>query len=236
MGGWAAAAQAAAELGTMGMQAWMGHEAQQAQKLAMKKRYQWTVKDLQKAGLNPMMAFGMGNVSPPSTPTPPVAQLKAPNLLGAMQSAKMSDAQLDNLRAQTQNTDADTTLKQTQEKEVNYRANLAELEWDQKWETYGNTSSRIAAEAEKAETDAQIALKQLDAAEINNKILQGNLEIQELEKIRRQYDNEMLKLGMPERRADAQYWETFEGWGKAGGLSKAAIDAYKAYIMSKKGK
>lgn len=73
-------------------------QQQEAQRDAYKHRYQWTVEDLRKAGLNPVLAAqqGAGSVGP-------MAQMETPNLAAAMQVASqvgMQNAQADAASAQ----------------------------------------------------------------------------------------------------------------------------------------
>lgn len=76
-----------------------------------KNRYQWTTQDMTKAGLNPMLAYIQGGGSPPSgfkADTPGGNKLQA-GVSSALQAAS--------LKANIDNTQADTALKATQARE-----------------------------------------------------------------------------------------------------------------------
>jgi len=81
-------------------------------------QYQTTVQDLQKAGLNPMLAYTQGGAGTPGGSTPPQLQNKVSTgissanqgaqTITALQQAQTNQAQLENLQAQTAKTKAET--------------------------------------------------------------------------------------------------------------------------------
>ena len=79
-------------------------------------RYQTTVKDLQAAGLNPMLAYMQGGGSPPSSSA--AASSGTPSLGSSLNQSKLVTAQEANLNAQTQKAAADTELSNAQRRNV----------------------------------------------------------------------------------------------------------------------
>jgi len=73
-------------------------------------RYQTTVKDMQAAGLSPMLAYSQGGGAPPSGQQAAMSDTITP-AVDAGRSAYMAKAQSDVLRAQVENVEADTVAK-----------------------------------------------------------------------------------------------------------------------------
>lgn len=80
------------------------------------RRYQITVGDLQKAGLNPMLAYMQGGGSPPSSSA--AASSGTPPLGSTLNQSKLVTAQEANLNAQTVKANADTELSNAQRRNV----------------------------------------------------------------------------------------------------------------------
>lgn len=74
--------------------------------------YQRATADMRAAGLNPMLAFDQGGASTPPGSTSPQQDIATPAISSAMQ-AKRLEQELDNMRAQESNVQADTNLKIT---------------------------------------------------------------------------------------------------------------------------
>ncbi len=95
-------------------------DAQQFSAQQFANRYQTTVKDMQAAGLNPMLAYSQGGGTPPSS-SAASASMSGNYGMAYMQS-KLNTAQVANIEADTQNKEAqasniraDTMLKVAQE-------------------------------------------------------------------------------------------------------------------------
>lgn len=110
-GGAAAAFSPVAAIGTMGAEAasaWYGnrmaqrnqHEAFDQQQFMYNNRYQMQVRDLQKAGLNPMLAYAQPAPMPGSVGQAPVQK---PDMAGAMVQSTLASAQAAKLRQETEN-------------------------------------------------------------------------------------------------------------------------------------
>jgi len=96
------------------------------QKALYKKRYQWQVKDMKKAGLNPMLAFSQGAPVPGGVQAPDMGKIGS-RAVSAYQAAQLQKAEIANIgantnkavaetgevQARTANLEADTALKST---------------------------------------------------------------------------------------------------------------------------
>lgn len=119
--GWAAAIQAAGEIGTAWMNSTAQHKANRTNISLQKRQQEWEqmmsntavqrrADDIEKAGGNRALAFVNGSeASTPSIAPARIepARIQAPNIGNAL----MIRAQLDNLKANTANTSADTRNK-----------------------------------------------------------------------------------------------------------------------------
>jgi len=108
MSGWAAAAQAAGDIAST----WyanrkaehLQHQAQDWSAQQYATRYQTTVKDLQAAGLNPMLAYGSGPGSPPTASAPPVQKM---DISRVFNESRLASAQAEKMKAETSNIEAE---------------------------------------------------------------------------------------------------------------------------------
>lgn len=86
------------------------HEAQDWQRYVMQNQKQWQVADLKKAGLNPVLATGLG-VSAPSSPTTTFTGATSQGMREALASVRkresqLGDQQLEKLKAETKAAEA----------------------------------------------------------------------------------------------------------------------------------
>lgn len=85
-------------------------ESQDWQRYVMQNQKQWQVEDLKKAGLNPILATGLG-VSAPSSPTPSFTGTTSQGMREALASirkreSQLGDQQLEKLKAETKAAEA----------------------------------------------------------------------------------------------------------------------------------
>ena len=90
-------------------------------------RYQTTVKDMQAAGLNPMLAYtqGVGNA-----PSSAIAQSQMPDIGSSFTQSKIVSAQEANLAAQTRKTNAEAFVTEEygiKQAEANYQSTLTSI-------------------------------------------------------------------------------------------------------------
>lgn len=86
------------------------HEAQDWQRYVMQNQKQWQVEDLKKAGLNPVLATGLG-ASAPSSPTATFTGATSQGMREALASvrkreSKIADEQINKLKAETKTAEA----------------------------------------------------------------------------------------------------------------------------------
>lgn len=102
--------------------------AQEFYKHTYKHRYRWAMKDMQKAGINPILAAGFGGSSAPMPSYDSDVGERPTDVVSAMQGLE----QLKNMRAQRDNLEANTELA----KELQFKARA---EGDEAWARGGKT-------------------------------------------------------------------------------------------------
>jgi hypothetical protein len=123
------------------------HDAQEFSADQFAKRYQTTVKDLQAAGLNPMLAYSQGGGTPPSSAA--ASSPGYPELGTTYLQSKMNSAQVAQVNAQTEllNEQAKTEQqKQNQLRADTWHLNQQISESQARMPVHVNTASRIEAE------------------------------------------------------------------------------------------
>lgn len=197
-----------------------------------KHRYQWQVKDLQKAGLNPMLSVSN---APPNVPQPQFENIGEGAIRGfsAAQQAKLLKEQTEATRAQGQKTLAEKDLMEIeitrqradplyQSAKAAYNPDTGEYgpsaKAEEKWAA---DLSVIKAQAAKLTEDAGVS-------RLNAELAKGELTLQEvkikyadqLAKIETDYRKAMAEaeqLRIPAARAEAAFW------ANAGELGKLAV-------------
>ena len=139
-------------------------------------RYQTTVKDMEAAGLNPMLAYSQGGGSPPSGQQAQMQDVVTPAVQSGFQNysaaraGEVQKAQAELLKAQAENVDADTVVKRATPDLITAQTMQAGASADQARSTINNLewqSKRISEEIKNIpkEGDRLVALvKQLDAS------------------------------------------------------------------------
>lgn len=162
------------------------HDAQDFSAQQFATRYQTTVKDIQAAGLNPMLAYMQGGGSPPSSSA--ASSSGTPSLGHSINQGKIATAQEANLHAQTVNTGADTQLKESQRLNVDadtlIKGGMPDLIAAQVVQATASASQSAAMaakiNAEIPQVEHQINLLKAQAAKagsdisVNNSLIEAN--------------------------------------------------------------
>lgn len=173
------------------------------------------VKDLEAAGMNPMLAFmgsGPGGISA-STPvgstasTPDYSQIGSRAVNSAL-AAKMNAAQVENVKAQTVAATASAAQAAATARKTNAEATIVESDVPYSAESAGHRASQVLLGAEKLAAEMRTARVETAIKEREYDQLQPlKIEYQKLM-------NRASQLGMSEKEADAKFWATVEESGK----------------------
>jgi len=177
-------------------------------------RYQTTVKDMQAAGLSPMLAYGQGGGSAPSSSA--ASSAGTPDLGQVFNQARMASAQVANVQADTSNKEAQADLIRAQTNQ----ANASAWESQGRTELISNQSKEIVQRleqdlpAKQAEQIAAITAKALGDYQLS--IKQGLTEDKRRYLVWYQADKvskeiQALDLSMPEREAVAKFFSSTIG-------------------------
>jgi len=132
--------------------------AQDENRWMFKHRYQLTMQDMQRAGLNPILAHSQGPGSPSSSPS---ASSHGPDIVGAMSSAKQMqrvNSEIELQEAQRKNVDVDSAKKLQETLESAYRSTKTQAEVDKLFEEtkrvrHETTSASAKAYQDKADEE-----------------------------------------------------------------------------------
>lgn len=133
-------------------------------------RYQTTVKDLQAAGLNPMLAYTQGGGSPPTGTLPPPRQNAIGSAVSAYQSLRANDAQVKLNDEQAKAATAQAEVSRTQA-----LANIA-TEAQKRQDTNTSAAAEAVSRKQLDSIAADIDLKKSSTLQTNAQTARTNIE------------------------------------------------------------
>jgi len=241
-----AAMVGAAALGAGGSM-WASSQSAAQSKDMYKKRYQWQVKDLKAAGLNPMLAYQNG------APVPNQPQVFNPGE-GAAKGASTAAA-IKSMFVQNKLTEEQTNLARTtatkeraiaEGQDIQNIINKSLPDYQNAVKALGPLGeagpSAVAAErynlgTEKMRSETAQAKAAAEEAAVNAKRAQNDYERETAMKplviAHQKYVNRGLKLGLSQKEADAQFYEMLGGWAKGSGLVAEAAKLYMIYLKTR---
>lgn len=205
--------------------------------------YQRAVKDMQAAGLNPMLAYSQGGASSPGGAMATIGNKQAAAMQSASQAAQVQNvtADTENKKAQADNIRADTELKKADVVKSTASAGHLEAQKDnirQEMQSFAKRMEKLGYETFHARGAQELPYYQVKLNEIAfNKALKDQEKgFPEIDRLIAQA--KLLGLEIPEALANAHFYEsaagkakpyTDYGTGTIGKLIGSAADAKRAF-------
>lgn len=177
------------------------------------------VKDLIGAGLNPMLGYS-GAADTPNGAMPHMENAVGPAVeagvksFSAISAAKMMKAQMDNIQAQTRKTNADATVVEAAVPFSAGNARITAATLDRNFDILGRQLNKLDVDIETAESARDLKKGELE-------------KLQPLAVQYQEYMNQAAKLGIPEKEAEAKFFDKTEDGSKWIQLLKSIISVVK---------
>jgi len=192
--------------------------------------YQRAVKDLQAAGLNPMLAYQQGGASTPAGATAVMGNKNAAAIQGASAALTNANVVAQNrlLAAQTANTEADTLTKLQQPAAVTASALHANTQADalrQEMASFGKRMEKLGWETRSAEFASDVGKTNAYKASADWNYVPANAAA---EAAMLKHRATLLGLDIPEAVSQAAFWGS--GAGKAKPYTDYGVDTASRFI------
>lgn len=213
-----AAAAIGAGIGAAGS-IFSGSQSANAARENYKHRYQWQVKDLQKAGLNPMLAVTNGAPNVPQPHFPDVGEAAVKGASSAIQ-ARLAKAQIQNVEADTQLKGSAQAVNIATARKASIDAGIAEAQLP--WAPY-------TAQVSALNLDKQGALLHSQIQQIANQTVGVQLTNQQLERMQpllieaQQLINKGMSADMVQKVMDSKWYEAMGATDKYGPVLKVIL-------------
>lgn len=191
-----------------------GKQAADTAERAYKHRYQWQVKDMIKAGLNPMLSFSQGAPNVPATERPNIGE-GAIKGFSAVQGARLTNAQINLTEAQAQKAYNEAKISELQvdiNQWLRNPENLAimrEIALESPQVSLSNMKLQGKEVAQNIENKVQ-ELKNLSVDEALKKFdLKQRQELMEFTIRLAKAQAELTEAGLPEAKAWAEVWDKY---------------------------
>lgn len=222
-----------------------GKSAQDYAMYSQKHRYRWMVNDLQKAGLNPMLAVGQSPGSPPQPDYPDIgegalkgvqavqsARLLASQIQQSQEATNLARAQGNKTIAEGQSQEMDNLIKSTSpqyQSALQQRGDFGEIKG-----VSAAQQERWDAELTQLKAQGQKTLADLENTKLANDLQRGEISLQQvklkyadqLAEIQAAYNQAVRRaaeMGLSESAATEAFFNTTGEWGKLGMLLRQLI-------------
>lgn len=209
---WAAAGAAIGQAAGDIIGGWSaGEQSRRTSERMYTHRYQWQMKDLRKAGLNPMLSISNAPPVPAQPIVPDMSQIGS-RTGSAYRAARLNDAEVHVARAQEQGVIASARKTNAEAQILENSPEHSAGNWMRRQTMFEDLQRKLRVEVESLEQDLKGKKLQYATDE----------ELKPLIVSYQRWMAEAARLGIPEAAANARYWEAA---GVGGVVARKVLDA-----------